>query len=96
MLESIGWGTFIFFAAFAVVAGIWTILCVPETKDKTLEQLDRLFNDETGKRDEERRQRIVASLAAELTGSVGDKVKLGDSSSDSSSGKIQVEKHEEV
>lgn len=97
MLETIGWGTFIFFAAFATIAGIWTILCVPETKDKTLEQLDRLFNDETGKHDEERRQRIVASLVAELTGkkTVEDKVK-GDSSSNCSSGKIQVERHEEV
>lgn len=83
MLDSIGWGTFIFFAAFATVAGIWTMFCVPETKDKTLEQLDRIFNDETGKHDEERRQRIVATLVAET-------------SSDSSSDKIQVERHEEV
>lgn len=95
MLDTIGWGTFIFFAAFAAIAGIWTVLCVPETKDKTLEQLDRLFNDETGKHDEERRQRIVSSLVAELSGSVEVKLR-GDSSSDSSSGKIQVERHEEV
>ncbi|KUI66197.1 High-affinity glucose transporter [Cytospora mali] len=95
MLDKIGWGTFIFFAAFATLAGVWTILCVPETKDKTLEQLDRLFNDDTGKHDEERRQRIIATLAAEFTGSVEDKLK-GDSSSDSSSGKIRVERQEDV
>ena len=49
MLESIGWGTFIFFAAFAVVAGIWTILCVPETKDKSLEDLEHHFKNAAGK-----------------------------------------------
>lgn len=95
MLESIGWGTFIFFAAFATLAGIWTFFFVPETKDKTLEQLDRLFNDATGKQDEERRQRILGGLAAEIFGAGGQKL-TGDSSSDSSSGKVRVESYEEV
>lgn len=95
MLESIGWGTFIFFAAFATLAGIWTFFFVPETKDKTLEQLDRLFNDATGQKDEERRQRILGSLAVEIYGRAGQKL-TGDSSSDTSSDKIRVERHEEV
>lgn len=95
MLESIGWGTFIFFAAFATLAGIWTFFFVPETKDKTLEQLDRLFNDATGQKDEERRQRILAGLAVEIYGPGGQKL-TGDSSSDTSSDKIRVERHEEV
>lgn len=95
MLESIGWGTFIFFAAFATLAGVWTFFFVPETKDKTLEQLDRLFNDATGQKDEERRQRILAGLAVEIHGSEGRKLR-GDSSSDTSSDKIRVERHEEV
>lgn len=67
MLESIGWGTFIFFAAFAAVSGVWTLFFVPETKDKTLEQLDREFNDHTGQKDEERRQRHLHILASEIT-----------------------------
>lgn len=95
MLESIGWGTFIFFAAFATLAGIWTFFFVPETKDKTLEQLDRLFNDATGQKDEERRQRILGGLAVEIYGPGGQKL-TGDSSSDTSSDKIRVERHEEV
>lgn len=95
MLESIGWGTFIFFTAFATFAGIWTFFCVPETEDKTLEQLDRLFNDATGLQDEERRQRILVGLAEEKYRPGGRKL-TGDSSSDSSSGKIRVERHEGV
>lgn len=95
MLEQIGWGTFIFFAAFATLAGVWTFFFVPETKDKTLEQLDRLFNDATGQKDEERRQRILGGLAVEIYGSGGQKL-TGDSSSDTSSAKIRVERHEEV
>lgn len=43
MLDSIGWGTFIFFAAFSAVAGIWAIFCVHETKGKSLEQIDSFF-----------------------------------------------------
>lgn len=95
MLEQIGWGTFIFFAAFATLAGIWTFFFVPETKDKTLEQLDRLFNDATGQKDEERLQRILGGLAVEIYGPGGQKL-TGDSSSDTSSAKIRVERHEEV
>lgn len=97
MLESIGWGTFIFFAAFATLAGIWTFFFVPETKDKTLEQLDRLFNDATGQQDEERRQHILGSLAVEIYGLGGQKL-TGDSeySSDTSSGKVRVHTYEGV
>lgn len=43
MLDSIGWGTFIFFAAFSAIAGIWAIFCVHETKGKSLEQIDSFF-----------------------------------------------------
>lgn len=43
MLDSIGWGTFVFFAAFSAVAGIWATFCVHETKGKSLEQIDSFF-----------------------------------------------------
>lgn len=43
MLDSIGWGTFIFFAAFSALAGIWATFCVHETKGKSLEQIDSFF-----------------------------------------------------
>lgn len=59
-------GTFFFFAGFAFLAGTWTYFCVPETKDRSLEQLDQLFHDKAGSTDNERRQRISERLAAEI------------------------------
>jgi hypothetical protein len=32
MLQSISYGTFVFFGSFAVLAGLWTYFFVPETK----------------------------------------------------------------
>lgn len=49
MLDSIGWGTFIFFAAFAALAGLWALVCVKETKGKTLEEIDLMFKDKPKK-----------------------------------------------
>jgi hypothetical protein len=34
MLESITWGTYIFFAAFCLLAFAFTFLCIPETRGK--------------------------------------------------------------
>jgi MFS family permease len=45
MMESIGFGTYIFFGSFCFLAAIWAYFFVPETKGKTLEQMDEVFND---------------------------------------------------
>lgn len=34
MLESITWGTYIFFAAFCLLAFAFTFFCIPETRGK--------------------------------------------------------------
>jgi hypothetical protein len=34
MLESITWGTYIFFAAFCLLALAFTFFCIPETRGK--------------------------------------------------------------
>lgn len=34
MLDTITWGTYIFFAAFALIAFIFTFFCIPETRGK--------------------------------------------------------------
>jgi hypothetical protein len=39
----IGYGTFVFFAAFCFLAAIFSYLLVPETANKTLEQLEMDF-----------------------------------------------------
>ncbi|KAF3763474.1 general substrate transporter [Cryphonectria parasitica EP155] len=48
MLQDIRFGTYIFFAFFCGLAGIWALLFVPETKGKTLEEIDALFGDGSG------------------------------------------------
>ncbi|KAF4944953.1 hypothetical protein FSARC_14542 [Fusarium sarcochroum] len=44
MIESITYGTFIFFAAFCFLAAIFSFFLVPETANKTLEEIDALFD----------------------------------------------------
>lgn len=48
MLANIGYGTYIFFAAMCLLAGIWAFFLVPETSGKTLEELDEVFGDTSG------------------------------------------------
>lgn len=43
MLQSIDYGTYIFFAAWCFIAAIFAYFLVPETSNKTLEELDEMF-----------------------------------------------------
>ncbi|KAF5699772.1 quinate transport [Fusarium mundagurra] len=45
MIESIGFGVYIFFGSWCFLAGAWAFFLVPETKGKTLEQMDEVFGD---------------------------------------------------
>lgn len=65
MLASMKFGTYIFFAAFSGMGGVFVWLLVPETKDKTLEELDVYFGgDESSmaQADMERMNRINVQL----------------------------------
>ncbi|PLB52416.1 general substrate transporter [Aspergillus steynii IBT 23096] len=64
MLDSITWGTYIFFAAFCVLALGFTFFCIPETRGKTLEDMDLIFGDTAA---HEEKLRIV-QIEAELRG----------------------------
>lgn len=48
MLDSAGFGTYIFFAAFCAIAIVWAYFFVPETMGKTLEEMDDVFGDTSG------------------------------------------------
>ncbi|KAH0151776.1 hypothetical protein KCU67_g10112, partial [Aureobasidium melanogenum] len=59
------YGTYIFFAIFSIGGGIFVWALVPETKNKTLEELDLYFGgtkDSLAVADRERMQRIEAQL----------------------------------
>lgn len=43
MLDGITYGTFLLFGACCILMGIYTILCVPETKNVPLESIHLLF-----------------------------------------------------
>ena len=65
MLSSIGFGTYVFFAVFCGLAGVWAFLFVPEIKGKTLEEIDLLFGG--GESDEDADlMRIAETTAGEL------------------------------
>ena len=46
MIQSIHYGAYIFFCSFCFLAGVWAYFLVPETKGKTLEEMDDAFGDQ--------------------------------------------------
>ncbi|KPM41999.1 hypothetical protein AK830_g4587 [Neonectria ditissima] len=61
LLEETGFGTYIFFGSWCVLAAIWAYLLVPETKGKSLEQMDEVFKDNSGQEEKE----IMRATAAQ-------------------------------
>lgn len=53
MMASLRFGTYIFFAFWGLVAGVWAITLLPETRGKTLEQIDELFGSVSGQEERE-------------------------------------------
>ena len=43
MITSLGYGTYFFFGSLMICMGIWAYLFIPETKGKTLEEMEALF-----------------------------------------------------
>ncbi|KAJ5459818.1 uncharacterized protein N7458_001370 [Penicillium daleae] len=62
MLNSITYGTYIFFAAFCLLALAFTFFCIPETRGKTLEDMDLIFGDTAAHEEKERIKHIEAEL----------------------------------
>jgi hypothetical protein len=62
MLTTIKWGTYIFFAAFCLLAFASTYFFIPETRGKTLEDMDLVFGDTEAYEEKERIRGIEAQL----------------------------------
>lgn len=62
MLATLGYGTYIFFAAFCLLALLFTYLFVPETKGKSLEDMDIVFGDTVAHEEKTRLFNIAAEL----------------------------------
>lgn len=90
MLASMKFGTYIFFAAFCGMGGVFVWLFVPETKNKTLEELDIYFGgDDQGiaEKDHERMRVIEERLGLAGVRDLED-IKVGDA--------IREVKHQEA
>lgn len=70
MLEKIKFGTYIFFAAFCGLSCLWIIFFVPETKNKTLEEMDAVFHDTSATVDAERMKRINEKIGLTAAGNL--------------------------
>jgi MFS family permease len=70
MLQTLRWGTYIFFAAFCLLAFGFTWFFVPETKGKSLEDMDVAFGDVAAHEEKMRLFHIASSLG--LTAPVPD------------------------
>ncbi|KAJ5972600.1 General substrate transporter [Penicillium vulpinum] len=62
LVQNTGYGAYVFFAVFCVLAGVWTFLFVPETKGRTLEQMDHVFKDNSSEEEKVKRRAIENEL----------------------------------
>lgn len=68
MILNIGYGTYVFFAIFCLLSFVWAIFLCPETSHKTLEEMDEVFKDHSGRQEVERKQSLRAELVAKCDG----------------------------
>jgi sugar porter (SP) family MFS transporter len=76
MMESIGYGTYLFFSAFAAIAFAFTWFVIPETRGKSLEEMDAVFGDTTAHEEKTRLFNIAASLGLEEAQAAADDEKM--------------------
>ncbi|OQE20523.1 hypothetical protein PENSTE_c013G03073 [Penicillium steckii] len=70
LVQDTGYGAYVFFAVFCILAGIWTYFFVPETMGRTLEQMDHVFKDNSN----EAERAIRRAIESEIIGAERDGV----------------------
>lgn len=55
-------GAYTFFAVFCFLSGVWVYFFVPETKGRSLEDMDRVFGDHAAEADVVRRREILRDM----------------------------------
>lgn len=63
-MQNTGFGAYTFFAVFCLLSLVWTYFFVPETRGRTLEQMDHIFKDADSQEEEARRHAIEAEIIA--------------------------------
>lgn len=64
LLNKSEWGTYAFFAGLCLLSGFWVAFFLPETKDRTLEEMDRLFQSRAELAMEEERKKDIRKTLA--------------------------------
>lgn len=62
MQANIGYKMFIVFMCFCILGFFWALLLLPELKGLSLEEIDRVFKDDTSEEDRQRRARIESDV----------------------------------
>lgn len=76
MLEKITYGTYIFFIAFMLLGVAYAVWILPETRNVSLEAMDRVFKSTDATRDAERLNRITERLEREFYGDAASNASL--------------------
>ena len=66
MIDTQGYRAYIFFTVWCFFAGVWALLLVPETKGRTLEEMDDQFGGGQGTAESELMRSIVASVRQDI------------------------------
>lgn len=64
MVQNTGFGAYTFFAVFCCLSFAWTWFFVPETKGRSLEQMDHVFKDVGSEAEMARMDRIEREIAS--------------------------------
>lgn len=70
MVQNTGFGAYTFFAVFCCLSFAWTYFLVPETKGRSLEQMDHVFKDVGSEAEMQRMERIERDIASKTGSSV--------------------------
>lgn len=62
MFDNIGYRTYLVFMCFCVVGLIYAVFILPELKGLSLEEVDAIFNDQSGAEDRARRERVAKQI----------------------------------
>ncbi|KAK5113503.1 hypothetical protein LTR62_003372 [Meristemomyces frigidus] len=62
LVETTGYGAYVFFAIFCLLSLVWTFIFVPETKGRSLEEMDRVFGDASAGFEQGKREHIERHL----------------------------------
>lgn len=72
MMANRGYQTYIFFTVMCLLATVWAVLLVPDTKGKTLEEMDEVFGDVQGQQEQAIMRQAMVSVNQETLGQPGD------------------------